>query len=109
MTEQIDAKQTVRLLCQAWFVQRDVERTAEFLTDDIQFIGSGKNEHASGKIQMKEYLTEDIREVREPFEIELSVIYERYLCEASYILSAEFVLRNSVYSWHLYGDRKSVV
>ena len=103
MTLQEEAKQTVRAFCRAWFEQRDARRTAQFLTDDIQFVGTGENEYARGRTEMTAYLEEDIREIAEPFSIELPVILERELSDTIYMASAEFTLRNSVYTWRLRG------
>ena len=94
MTPQEEAKQTVKAFCNAWFALRDPRRTAEFLTDDIQFVGTGENEYARGKAEMTAYLEEDIREIAEPFSVELPVILERELSDTIYMTSAAFTLRN---------------
>lgn len=62
-TELIDeagARQTALLFCKTWFEQRDAARTAQFLADDVQFVGTGKAEYAYGKDEMTQYLIEDI-------------------------------------------------
>lgn len=101
--EQVDVKQAAILFCSAWFEQQDAARTVEFLADDIQFIGTGENEYAYGIQEMLEYIEKDIREITEPFHVELTVIHERFLSDTNYILAAEFTLRNSVYTWRLRG------
>lgn len=103
MTAQEEAKQTVRDFCNAWFALRDAALAAGFLTDDIQFVGTGEDESARGKAEMTAYLEEDIREISEPFAVELPVILERELSETIYMTSAAFTLRNSVYAWRLRG------
>lgn len=105
-TELIDtagARQTALLFCKTWFEQRDAARTAQFLADDVQFVGTGKAEYAYGKDEMTQYLIEDIAEIAEPFEMELSAIQERFLNDALYLMSSEMVLRNTMYAWHLRG------
>lgn len=72
MKEQISARQTVRLFCGSWFEQRDAALATEFLADDIQFIGTGEKEFALGKTDMANYVLTDIREIPEPFEMELA-------------------------------------
>lgn len=103
MKEQISARQTVRLFCSSWFEQRDAALATEFLADDIQFIGTGEKEFALGKTDMANYVLTDIREIPEPFEMELTVIHEQVFNDAIYIMTAEFTLRNSVYAWRLHG------
>lgn len=98
-----EAKQTVRRFCQAWFEQRDAGRTAAFLTEDVQFVGTGEQEYATGKEEMRRYITEDIREIAEPFSVEISIVQERLIHEAAYMLSSSLTLRNSTYTWHLRG------
>ncbi len=101
MMDHIDANQTVRLFCQAWFEQRDAGAALEYVADDIRFVGTGDNEYACGKDDMFQYLLQDIREIPEPFGVDFSVVYEQYPEESVYILSSEFTLRNTVYSWLL--------
>ena len=71
MKEQISARQTARLFCSSWFEQRNAVLTTEFLADDIQFIGTGEKEFAFGKTDMANYVITDIREIPEPFAINL--------------------------------------
>lgn len=103
MKEQFSARQTARLFCSSWFEQRNAELTTEFLADDIQFIGTGEKEFAFGKSDMANYVLTDIREIPEPFEMNLSVIHEQLFYDSIYIMTAEFTLKNSVYAWRLHG------
>ena len=70
-----------------WFELRDPEGAARFLTEDIDFVGTGNNEFARGIDEMREYLHQDIREIPEPFVCEWSAIYEQAVTENVYNLS----------------------
>jgi len=97
------AKETVQELCRCWFEQRDAVRAEAFLSGDIDFVGTGKDECAYGKAEMGEYLRQDILEISEPFTCELSVIHERQIADGLCHLSTEMILKNSLYTWYLRG------
>ena len=101
MKRQMTPGETLREFCRAWFVQRDAERTLAFLTEDVGFVGTGTDEMASGRQQMAGYLAQDIREIPEPFECELSPIYEQPVADGIYNMSADLTLKNSKYTWYL--------
>lgn len=101
MRDAIEAKGTAQLLFQAWFVERDVQKATACLSEDIQFIGTGDNEHACGKAEMARYIAEDIRQIAEPFEMAFTILHEQAPAETVCVLSAAFTLRNPVYSWRL--------
>lgn len=101
MMDHIDANQTLRLFCQAWFEQRDAGAALGYVADDIRFVGTGENEYACGKDEMFQYLLQDIREIPEPFRVDISVVHEQCPEEPVSILSSEFTLKNTVYSWFL--------
>lgn len=103
MKEQRKAKQAVVELCSAWFEKRNAGQAAELLTEDVQFIGTGEGEYACGKSEMIQYLCEDIQQIPEPFKIDFSIMREQSLNEDDCIVSAEFSLRNSMYTWRLRG------
>lgn len=42
-------KKLVRQFCEAWFEARDVEKTVGYLDEDLDFIGTGEQEAASGR------------------------------------------------------------
>mgnify|MGYP002927132705 CR=1 FL=1 len=42
MMDHIDANQTLRLFCQAWFEQRDAGAALGYVADDIRFVGTGE-------------------------------------------------------------------
>lgn len=53
-TELIDtagARQTALLFCKTWFEQRDAARTAQFLADDVQFVGTEKRNTPMGRMK----------------------------------------------------------
>ncbi|WP_276974383.1 response regulator [Dielma fastidiosa] len=99
----VDAKQTAVNFCIAWFQERDLKQAANYLCEDVQFIGTSEKEFANGKDEMMNYILEDIKEISEPFHVKLEFIYDRQLSDTVYTLSAQFTLKNSVYAWHLNG------
>lgn len=103
MTQQSDANKTIELFCNAWFEQRDAALAARFLTDDIQFSGSGAEEHACGKTDMVQYMSEDVRRMPEPFSVDLNVLQERQMNDTAYIAAIGLTLKNSSFTWKLRG------
>lgn len=101
MNEQMTAKECAQELCRAWFQRRSVSETLAFFSDDVVFVGTGDKESAQGKARMAEYVREDIHEIPEPFETEVSVLYEQQLAEDICSLSAGLSLKNSLYTWLL--------
>lgn len=98
---QSDAKHIVETFCIAWFHNCDADETLKYLTEDVQFIGTGKREAASGKAEMTVYVHEDISEIYEPFDIDLDFNYEQHLSESLISVSTNCILKNSTYAWHL--------
>ena len=96
-------RETIQEFCHRWFELRDPEGAARFLTEDIDFVGTGNNEFARGIDEMREYLHQDIREIPEPFVCEWSAIYEQAVTENVYNLSVNMSLKNSTYGWFLRG------
>ena len=90
-------RETIQEFCHRWFELRDPEGAARFLTEDIDFVGTGNNEFARGIDEMREYLHQDIREIPEPFVCEWSAIYEQAVTENVYNLSVNMSLKNSTY------------
>ena len=70
MEKPVTGSGLIKSFCRAWFALRDPVAAVAFLTDDVCFTGTGRNESACGKQQMAEYLKQDIREISEPFSIE---------------------------------------
>lgn len=96
-------RETLRDFLQSWFEQRDPERTIGFISENVDFVGTGWDESARGKAEMKEYLLQDIREIPEPFHCQWSVIHEQEVMEGVYSLSIDLTLKNTLYSWYLRG------
>ena len=99
MREQMNAEQTVRQLCSVWFEKGGTLGLRRIFTDDIQFVGTGEGEYACGKAEMEAYLIEDVRQIPEPFELEVDVMRGRFLTSQTYTVFVEFKLRNSIYVW----------
>lgn len=99
----VTAKETVLLFCQAWFEQRDAEAAAQYLSDEVGFVGTGENEFAKGKSQLTAYIREDIKEILEHFVCEFTLIQEQLIAENVYSVSLKMILKNSLYAWHLRG------
>lgn len=87
--------------CAAWFKNRDSKSAAEYLSDDITFVGTGQSEYENGKNNMVSYIERDIEEISEPFDFELDFIHDQKISDDVYKSSAEMILKNSQYEWHL--------
>ena len=97
MKKQMKVNQTVLDFCTAWFEERDLEKTLGFLTEDVRFVGTGLNESAQGREEMREYLRKDLAEIREPFQMEITALHEQFPAENVCAVSAEAALTNSQY------------
>lgn len=87
--------------CVTWFKNRDAKSAAEYLSDDITFVGTGQSEYENGKTDMLNYIERDIEEISEPFDYELVFIHDQKISDDVYKSSAEMILKNSLYEWHL--------
>lgn len=103
MKDIIAVEKTVRAFCNTWFERRDLDGTINFLTEDVNFIGTGEDEFAQGKEEMSAYLRQDIGEIHEPFSCGFSLINWQLLAKNVYRLSAELTLKNTLYTWRLRG------
>ena len=97
------AIQAIYTFCQAWFEQFDVAKASDFLSDDICFAGTGKDEHAHGKGEMIAYIQHDIAELSEPFYCDIAVLDEQTVTACVQNLSIHLNLKNTTYAWLLYG------
>lgn len=77
METAMTAWETLQAFCGAWFERRSAEETYLFLTDELCFVGTGENEFAHSNREMKEYLERDIKEIPEPFSVELTLFQEQ--------------------------------
>lgn len=101
MRRELSAGDTIQAFCHAWFELRDVEKTLEFFTEDVDFVGTGDGEYANGIGAMKQYLLQDIKEIPEPFLCEIKEVHGNQIVENVHKLFAEIVLKNTLYSWRL--------
>ena len=101
MEQQVTAKATLQAFCQAWFEERNLNGALGYLTEDVEFIGTGDEEEASGIEEMSLYIRQDINEMPEPFLFEILYMREQILADNVHNLSAKFRLRNTMYQWHL--------
>ena len=95
------AKETVRAFCHTWFEQCDAEATAQFVCEDVDFVGTGEDEFAHNKAEMLAYLRTDIAELTEPFVCELHEIREQQIAEGVCNFATELKLKNRQYLWNL--------
>ena len=68
---------------------------------DVSFVGTGQEELALGKEHLKQYIREDILEMKEPFICSLRRIFSQSLSNKCCNISMEMKLKNSIYSWSL--------
>lgn len=88
------AEDSARAFCQAWFEQRNLQAAVAFLHDDINFVGTGEGECASGKAEMTTYIRNDIAELSQPFTCILENINEHMLTEQVCNLAWNMTLKN---------------
>lgn len=91
----------VEAFCRDWFERRDAEAAIGFLSDAVDFVGTGEDELARGKEEMSAYLRADVGELREPFACVLEALHEQMAAEHVCCLSAEMTLKNTQYTWRL--------
>lgn len=103
MNTAMTAWETLQAFCSAWFERRCPEETALFLADEFCFVGTGENEFAHSSREMREYLKKDIKEIPEPFSVELTLYQEQEIDPRICNLSVGMNLKNSQYCWRLRG------
>ncbi|WP_129701612.1 response regulator [Anaerostipes caccae] len=103
MEDRSSACKTLQEFCHAWFELRDAERTAGYITDDVDFVGTGRDEFAHGREEMETYLRQDIGEITEPFACRWNVIYDQKISEGVQSISIELTLKNTLYTWYVRG------
>ena len=101
MEQKVTAKVTFQAFCRAWFEDRNLENALEYLMEDVQFIGTGDEEEASGIEEMKEYIRQDINEISEPLIFDMLYVREQVLADDVHNLYANFSLKNTRYQWNL--------
>lgn len=101
MKELLTARSVAELFCSAWFEERNVCKAADYLAENIDFVGMGEKQVISGKTTVAAYISHQAEEMSEPLACRFSVVYEQPLGEYYYNLSAALTLKNSFYMWHL--------
>ena len=96
-------RETVQEFCRKWFRDRDPDGALCFVTEDVEFVGTGRDESARGKDGLKAYILQDIAEIPEPFTFSDSVIYEQAVTAGVHNLAVNMTLKNTMYSWSLRG------
>ena len=95
------AEETVRKFCHAWFELRDLQRTAAFLCDDVNFVGTGEGEFANSRAEMTAYIGRDIEEITEPFTVKMEDVCRQQICGNACNLIMVMTLINKQYQWRL--------
>ena len=103
MREQTAAMEVIQAFLGAWFQRRDADGAAALLTEDVGFVGTGERESAQGRDEMAAYIRQDIREIPEPFQMELLPLQAQRLGERMCNYTVELKLKNSYYTWRLRG------
>ena len=103
MREQTAAMEVIQAFLGAWFQRRDADGAAALLTEDVGFVGTGERESAQGRDEMAAYIRQDIREIPEPFQMELLPLQAQRLGEHMCNYTVELKLKNSYYTWRLRG------
>ena len=58
----------------------DLQRTAAFLCDDVNFVGTGEGEFANSRAEMTAYIGRDIEEITEPFNVKMEDVCRQQIC-----------------------------
>ncbi len=66
------AIETATAFCRAWFEQRDPAKALTFVSDNVDFAGTAKNECAHSAAELGAYIRGDIAEIAEPFTCSLN-------------------------------------
>lgn len=103
MGKKIDAAQTVKEFCNAWFALGEPLRAAEFLDSDVRFVGAGDREYAHGKQEMLDYIRRDTGKAEHAFYPAVTVIYEQPLSDVLLSLFCRLELKSEVYAWQMGG------
>lgn len=104
-TKEMESSKTPESLigsfCRAWFEQRDAAAAAFFLSEDVDFVGTGRNEFAHNKADMEAYILADVNELTEPFACELKNISKQPIGGQVCNMAMEMTLKNERYTWFL--------
>lgn len=97
------AMNQAKAFCDAWFAGRNCAQALLYLCEDVDFVGTGSGEYASGLTEMEAYIQRDIQEIPESFDVRLTMKTCRQLTGQLISLGLEMSLQNSVYTWNLRG------
>lgn len=98
------ALDTVKDFCQAWFVERDVEKAVLYLSDDVTFAGTAAHEQANGKVEMRAYICQDIAEIPVPFTLSYCADNEQDIAPGVCVVTLNQAFCNQWYTWRLRLD-----
>lgn len=101
MKESTAAIGQVQEFLRTWFCRRDSETTAQYLSDDFQFVGTGDGDTVVGFAAMRDYLREDCREEPGPFRVVFLHPQEQMLQTGCAFVNLGLLLQNKQYSWRL--------
>ena len=101
MRDQWSVKEILQEFCLRWFERRDPKGAAEFLAEDVCFVGTGMDEFAQGKEAMTGYIRQDVQEIPEPFAVSFSTINTQKITDTACNMSVALTLKNSLYQWNL--------
>lgn len=96
------AAETVKEFCRCWFEEQNALSAFYYLADDVGFIGTGEGESAFGKEAMERYIRQDIEELHETFNCELTIAAEHKVSENVCNIFGKMVLENTLYTWSLH-------
>jgi len=101
MKESTAAIGQVQEFLRTWFCRRDPETTAQYLSDNFQYVGTGDGETVVGSAAMRNYLLEDCREEPGPFRVVFLHPQEQMLQTDCAFVNLGLLLQNKQYSWRL--------
>lgn len=101
MKESAAAIGQVQEFLRTWYCRRDPENTAQYLSDDFQFVGTSDGETVVGFAAMRDYLLEDCREEPGPFRVVFLHPQEQLLQTGCAFVNLGLLLQNKQYSWRL--------
>lgn len=95
------ARDMIRAFCRSWFEQRDWHTAITFLSDDVDFVGTGERETAHNKTEMETFLRGDIDEIKQPFRCELKELRKQSIGENVCYFVIDMTLKHELSVWFL--------
>lgn len=87
------ANDTIAAFFQAWFEQCDLSCAVSFLSEDVEFVGPGKDELARNKKEMEAYIRYDIERLKGAYTCEFKKLSEQAVLSDACNLTVEITLR----------------